>query len=110
MDQLTLGDELRDQGIANAVASTHAGVVSMVDQAIRVAANRYPRFTADHVRNICELDWGITHCDISRIIGARMNAAAARKDISARGQTVKSSRPEAHSRRLLVWETHHELV
>ena len=104
MDQLTIGDELRDQGIAQALAATHAGVVRMVDDAIRVAAHRYPRFTADHVRQICELDWGIAHVDIGRIIGGQINGACRRGDIVATGMTVKSSRPDSRSRRLLVWE------
>lgn len=104
MDQLTIGDELRDRGMAAAVSNTHSGVVRMVGDAIRVMSTRYPRFTADHVRQLCELEWGIKHVDIGRVIGAEMNAAARRNEIRSNGQTVKSSRADAHSRRLLVWE------
>ena len=41
--------------------------------------------------------------DIGRIIGARMNAAGRRRQITNTGMTVKSIRADAHSRRLLVW-------
>lgn len=104
MDQLTLGEERAQQGMDSAVAGTHQGVVRMVDDAIRVMSTRYARFTADHVRQLCELEWGIKHVDIGRVIGARMNSAGRRGEIRSNGMTVKSSRPDAHARRLLVWE------
>lgn len=100
--QLTLGDELRDRGMAVATINTPAELVELVDQAIAVCSHRHPLFTADHVRQLVELEVG-DHPRLSAVIGARMNAAGRRGAITATGQTVKSSRPSAHSRRLLVW-------
>ena len=101
-DQLTLGDELRDRGMALAVTNTNVELVELVDQAVRVAAERYALFTADHVRQLVELEVGDVP-RLSAIIGARMNAAGRRREIASTGMTTKSSRPSAHSRRLLVW-------
>lgn len=102
MDQLTLGDELRDQGMAVATANSDPQLVKAVDAAIEVCAGRYPLFTADHVRNLVTVGMGYDG-DIGRIIGARMNAAGRRRQITNTGMTTKSTRADAHSRRLLVW-------
>ena len=102
MDQLTLGDELRDQGMAVATANSDPQLVKAVDAAIEVCADRYPLFTADHVRNLVTVGMGYDG-DIGRIIGARMNAAGRRRQITNTGMTTKSTRADAHSRRLLVW-------
>lgn len=102
MDQLTLGDELRDQGMAVATANSDPQLVEAVDAAIEVCAGRYPLFTADHVRNLVTVGMGYDG-DIGRIIGARMNAAGRRRQITNTGMTTKSTRADAHSRRLLVW-------
>lgn len=103
--QLTLGDDLRDRGMAVATSNTPVDLVDLVDQAVRVCADRHPLFTADHVRQLVELEVG-DHPRLSAVIGARMNAAGRRREIVATGQTVKSTRPSAHSRRLLVWRRH----
>lgn len=102
MDQLTLGDELRDQGMAVATANSDSQLVKAVDAAIEVCAGRYPLFTADHVRDLVTVGMGYDG-DIGRIIGARMNAAGRRRQITNTGMTTKSTRADAHSRRLLVW-------
>jgi hypothetical protein len=100
--QLTLGDELRDRGMAVATTNTPTELVTLVDVAIMVCRDRYPLFTADHVRTLVELEVG-DHPRLSAVIGARMNAAGRRREIASTGMTTKSTRPEAHSRRLLVW-------
>ena len=102
MDQLTLGDELRNQGMAVATANSDPQLVKAVDAAIEVCAGRYPLFTADHVRDLVTVGMGYDG-DIGRIIGARMNAAGRRRQITNTGMTTKSTRADAHSRRLLVW-------
>ena len=102
MDQLTLGDELRDQGMAIATANSDPQLVKAVDAAIEVCAGKYPLFTADHVRDLVTVGMGYDG-DIGRIIGARMNAAGRRRIITNTGMTTKSTRADAHSRRLLVW-------
>ena len=102
MDQLTLGDELRDQGMAVATANSDPQLVKAVDAAIEVCAGRYPLFTADHVRDLVTVGMGYDG-DIGRIIGARMNAAGRRRQITNTGMTTKSTRADAHLRRLLVW-------
>jgi len=102
MDQLTLGDELRDQGMAVATTNSDPQLVKAVETAIEVCAGRYPLFTADHVRDLVTVGMGYDG-DIGRIIGARMNAAGRRRQITNTGMTTKSTRADAHSRRLLVW-------
>jgi len=103
MDQLTLGDDLRDRGMAAATSSTPPEITQWVDAAIYVCRQRYPMFTSDHVRDYLELRYGCNPDNIGRVIGARMNAAGRRREITATGMTTKSSRPEAHRRRLLIW-------
>ena len=101
-NQLTLGDELRDRGMAVATANTDTELVELVDLAIDVCRDRHPLFTADHVRQLVELEVG-DHPRLGKIIGARMNAAAVQRRIKSTGMTTKATRPAAHSRRLLVW-------
>lgn len=103
MDQLKLGDDLRDSGMALATSNTDGQIVQAVDIAIGVCLSRYPMFTSDHVRDQVEVGMGYAGADIGKVIGARMNAAGRRGDIITTGMTTKSSRPDAHSRRLLVW-------
>lgn len=100
--QLTIGDELRDRGIAIAVTNSPHELVELVDTAIAVCRDRYPLFTSDHVRQLVELEVG-DHPRLSAVIGGRMNSAGRRGEITSTGMTTKSSRPEAHARRLLVW-------
>jgi len=100
--QLTLGEELRDRGMALATINSPAELVELVDVAIGVCRHRYPLFTSDHVRQLVELEVG-DHPRLSAIIGGRMNSAGRRGEITSTGMTTKSSRPEAHARRLLVW-------
>ena len=102
MDQLTLGDERRDRGMAVATAGSDPQLVKAVDAAIEVCAGHYPLFTADHVRDLVTVGMGYDG-DVGRIIGARMNAAGRRRQITNTGMTTKSTRADAHSRRLLVW-------
>ena len=60
MDQLTLGDELRNHGMAVATANSDPQLVKAVDAAIEVCAGRYPLFTADHVRDLVTSAWATT--------------------------------------------------
>lgn len=105
--QLTLGEEHRDRGMALAVTNTDRELVHQVDLAIVRLVQTRPLFTAETVRADledayrAEMPW--TPAAVSKIIGARLNAAARRGLITTTGQTVKAKRPEAHARRLLVW-------
>lgn len=107
--QPTLGDELRDAGMALAVSNAEQQLVHQVDLAIVRCVQVRPLFTAEDVRNDVEAaygpDWAYVQLDrqVSKVIGARLNAQARRGLIATTGQTVKATRPEAHSRRLLVW-------
>ena len=108
-EQLTLGEELRDRGMALAVSNTPDEFVHQVDLAIiRVRQDR-PLFTAEDVRADLEAAYGsswpqaVLDRTVSRIIGARMNAAGRRRLIRNTGSTVTAKRPEAHHRRLSVW-------
>jgi hypothetical protein len=98
---LFTGDELRDLGI-KAAERDRALVCQAVDTAIRVCAMGDDGFTAEDVRAylgryVRDLE------DVSAVIGGRIRASALTGFIYTRGETVIARRPDAHSRRLLVW-------
>jgi hypothetical protein len=98
---LFTGDELRDFGIA-AAERDRTLVIQAVDKAIEICAYGGDGFTAEDVRAylgryVKDLD------DVSKVIGARLRAAAVRGDIYTLGETVIAIRPSAHSRRMLIW-------
>ena len=95
------GDELRDEGIERAERDRHQ-MSRLVDDQIEWRAAQGAGFTAEDVRAGFGPNIG-RHPDLSKVIGARMRAAAVRGDIFTLGETVIARRPKAHSRRMLVW-------
>ena len=99
---LFTGDELRDHGIS-AAERDRTLVIQAVDKAIETCAGgTITGFTAETVRGllgryVADLE------DVSKVIGGRMRAAALRGEIFTKGETRYAGRPEAHSRRMLVW-------
>jgi hypothetical protein len=108
-EQLTIGDELRDRGMARAVSNSDREFVHQVDLAIARTRQYRPLFTAEDVREQLEAAYGSgwptfgLDRNVSKVIGARMNAQARKGYIRTTGMTTKATRPEAHSRRLLIW-------
>jgi hypothetical protein len=99
------GDELRDFGIA-AAERDRILAIQAVDTAISRLADELRSGTNGWTAETVRADLGRYTRDledISKIIGGRIRAAALRGDIYTKGETVKASRPNAHSRRLLVW-------
>lgn len=95
------GPFLRDSGIA-AAERDRTLVVQAVDTSIRITADTTDGFTAEDVRRylgryVRDLD------DVSKVIGGRMRAAAVAGLIWTKGETITATRPDAHSRRMLVW-------
>mgnify|MGYP000462106437 CR=1 FL=1 len=102
---LFTGQQLRDWGI-EAAERDRTLVIQAVDKALEYLIAQDVRtlvgFTAEDVRGMLgryvrDLD------DVSKVIGGRIRAAAARGDIHTRGETVTAKRPNAHARRMLVW-------
>ena len=98
---LFTGQQLRDFGIA-AAEHDRTLIIREVDTALEVCASGDDPFTAEDVRAylgryVRDLD------DVSKVIGARIRAAAVRGDIHTRGESVTARRTDAHARRLLVW-------
>ena len=99
---LFTGQQLRDWGI-EAAERDRTLVIQAVDKAIELCAGGGTSgFTSDTVRQylgkyVADLE------DVSKVIGGRIRAAAARGDIHTRGETVTAKRPNAHARRMLVW-------
>jgi hypothetical protein len=101
--QLTFGEQLRDEGMAAAQINAHSAIVRFVDAAIdtELMLCGGEGFTAEDVRGRLTL---LEHsATVSKVIGARMNAAAHRGVMFTKGETRKAARPDAHARRLLVW-------
>jgi hypothetical protein len=99
--QLTLGEQLRDFGIA-AAEHDRTLVIQAVDTAIRILADRGRAFTAEDVRGqlgryVRDLD------DVSKVIGGRIRKAAIGGLIHTTGETVTAARRDAHARRMLIW-------
>ena len=98
---LFTGEQLRDFGMA-AAEHDREQMIRLVDDKIDWLAKHGPRLTAEDVR----AGFGPTissHPDFSKVIGARIRAAALRGDIYTLGETIIAGRPSAHSRRMLVW-------
>jgi hypothetical protein len=98
---LFTGEQLRDFGIT-AAERDRTLVSQAVDTAIRVCAAGDDGFTAEDVRAylgryVRDLD------DVSKVIGARIRAAAVGGLIHTTGETVTAKRPDAHARRMLIW-------
>ena len=98
---LFTGDELRDFGI-DAAERDRTLIIQAVDKAVEICAAGDDKFTAEEVRAylgryVKDLD------EVSKVIGGRIRAAAARGQIYTVGETTTAIRPSAHSRRMLVW-------
>ena len=98
---LFTGDELRDFGI-EAAERDRDQMVRLVDGGIEWVAKQGGPFTAETIRAGFGPNIG-RHPDLSKVIGARIRAAATRGDIYTLGETIIAKRPTAHSRRLLIW-------
>lgn len=99
---LFTGDDLRDEGFARAEHDRKL-MVQAVDRAIASTARASSTgFTAETVRAFTDAAWRDLD-DVSKVIGGRIRAAAARGDIFTLGETTVALRPSAHSRRMLVW-------
>ena len=97
-----LGLNLKTEGQATATYGTPFAIRFAVDAAIKQVAERRTTFTSDDVREA--LGHFAESPNVSRVIGARMTAAARRKEIVTDGQTAIAGRKEAHARRILVWK------
>jgi hypothetical protein len=102
-NQLTFGEQLRDEGMAASQANAHSAIVRFVDAAIdrELMLCGGEGFTAEDVR--ARLDLLEHSATVSKVIGARMHAASRRGVMFTKGETRKATRPDAHARRLLVW-------
>jgi hypothetical protein len=104
MQNLTLfdGPTLRDAGIKLAEWERTL-LCEAVDKAIGMLADACNRFTAEDVRSMLG-HYVRDHQDISKVIGGRIRAAALADLIETDGATVQARRPEAHARRMLLWQ------
>jgi hypothetical protein len=101
--QLTFGEQLRDEGMAASQIHAHSAIVAFVDAAIdtELMLCGGEGFTAEDVRaRLTLLEHSAT---VSKVIGARMHAASKRGVMFTKGETRKATRPDAHARRLLIW-------
>lgn len=95
-EQLTLGEHLRDEGIARAEAASDDWQRAVIDQAIREVAARGRAFSANDCRPL--LPPGIRPA----LIGARFLAASKRGQIRKVGW-VASTDPGTHSHPVAQW-------
>jgi hypothetical protein len=96
-----LGFDFKAAGQATATHGTPFVIRFAVDAAIKQVAQRQHTFTSDDVREA--LGHFAESPNVSRVIGARMTAAARRREIVTDGSTAIAGRKEAHARRILVW-------
>lgn len=95
--QLELGQALRDKGIARVECAADDQDRAVIDQAIRVVADRGRPFSANDVRPL--LPPGIRPA----LIGARFLAASKRRQIRKLGW-VPSTDPGTHAHPVALWE------
>jgi hypothetical protein len=98
---IDFGAVQRDRGVEGALSNFARGEIHT---AIVLCATRAATFTSEDVRR--ELGPSV----LSQLqmrpnsLGAAINAAARSHVIEATGQTVKTSHPEGHARRIMVWK------
>lgn len=95
-EQLELGQELRDEGIARVEAAADDGQRSVIDQALAAVAARGQTFSANDVRPL--LPPGIRPA----LVGARFMAASRRGEIRKVGW-VASTDPGTHAHPVALW-------
>ena len=105
---LFTGEQLRDFGIDSAEHSRTLACQA-VDTAIGLCAYAGAGFTAEDVRS--HLGRHVRHLDdVSKVIGGRIRAAALAGAIWTKGETITARRPDAHSRRMLVWYPKYDVM
>ena len=95
-EQLMLGQELRDEGVARVEAAADDGQRSVIDHALAAVAARGVAFSANDVRPL--LPPGIRPA----LIGARFLAASKRGQIRKVGW-VASTDPGTHAHPVAQW-------
>ncbi len=97
---IDFGEVRRDHGMVAALSNFAKGEIRT---AIVLCASRRSTFTSEDVRR--ELGPSVLGQLQLRpnALGAAINAAARSNVIEATGQTVKTSHPEGHARRIMVW-------
>lgn len=96
-----LGLDFKAAGQQTATYGTPFAIRFAVDAAIKQVSERLDTFTSEDVRDA--LGHLAESPNVSRVIGARMTAAAGRNEIYSDGRTRLAKRKQAHARRLLVW-------
>lgn len=96
-EQLELGQTLRDEGMALAEDASDEWERLVIDQAIRVVAERGRPFSANDVRPL--LPPGVRPA----LVGARFMAASRRKQILKVGW-VASTDPGTHAHPVAFWQ------
>lgn len=97
------GAELRDAGAAAALdaeARKHE-----LAWAVKKASQAFPTFTSDEVRDILKAELGIAGLDHPNALGAAFLAAARAGIIEPTDQVRRSTRDDAHRRKLTVWRS-----
>jgi HJR/Mrr/RecB family endonuclease len=101
-ETMSTGTQLKLEGQTTATYGTPFVIRFAVDAGIKLVAERQAEFTSEDVRRV--LGHLAESPNVSRVIGARMTAAARRGEIVSDGRTVAAARKEAHARRLLLWK------
>ena len=94
-EQLTIGDALRDQGMARVEAASTDDDIAAIDAAIAEANASGREWSANDIR---------ARFDVERhqLVGARVRAAAMRKSMRRVGY-VPSDLPSTHSHPIALW-------
>lgn len=100
--QLTIGEALRDEGIA-AVAEANGEWMDQAAAAIKWLAANHHLFSADDLRRV--MDVRGQEPSHHNAYGAAFRVAALAGVIEPTDATHKSTRPDAHARRLVVWRS-----
>jgi hypothetical protein len=104
------GPTRRDRGMATATAATSPELRTATRTAIAHCADRPYAFTVEDVRRQLERDgWNLTGISPG-FLGAAIRSAASDGLIVTYGMTIPSPRPDAHSRRLLLWHPSRKAV
>ena len=94
--QMSLGELLRDAGLAQTTEAADEQDIRVIDQAIAHLNRSGRRWSANTLRELLP--------EVRRpLVGARVRAAAMRKEMTAVGY-VASTLPSTHAHRVTVWQ------
>jgi hypothetical protein len=102
IDDLSEGERLRDEGMARVTAATDERHIALVDSLVRAFNRDGERWSVNDLRKFMERYHGDILEAKPQLMGARVRAAAMRKEMKRVGYEP-STLPSTHAHPIAVW-------